>query len=74
MVALLLHADKFGRGYRSIEGFVVTSMWLREKPSHFCEGFSSIGSTGAEDEIRTRDPLLGNTIRPVSDVTRQSIS
>ena len=39
---------------------------LTEKPSQKCEGFSSLGSSGAEDEIRTRDPLLGNSKERVS--------
>lgn len=34
-------------------------MWLREKPPHLCEGFSSWFAIGAADEIRTRDILLG---------------
>ena len=47
---------------------------INRKAPAFLRGLLSLVRYGAEDEVRTRDPLLGNTIRPVSDVTRQTIS
>jgi len=45
---------------------------IRKAPA-FLQGLLSLVRYGAEDEVRTRDPLLGNTVTPVSDVTRQTI-
>jgi hypothetical protein len=45
----------------------------RKAPA-FLQGLLSLVRYGAEDEVRTRDPLLGNSITTVSQRLRMTIA